>query len=50
MAEDVEKCEHGACKCASDEDSDYCSAYCEGAGESDITELKCECGHPACMA
>ncbi len=46
--DDREKCEHVICTCMADEDSDYCSAYCESAGDS--VELACNCGHPGCAA
>jgi hypothetical protein len=31
MAE-AKKCKHPPCECAAREGSDYCGAYCEGAG------------------
>jgi hypothetical protein len=46
---DTNKCAHPACKClvakggAYDK---YCSEHCAEAAE--ITELKCDCKHPAC--
>ncbi len=40
------KCEHPSCKCHAREGSDYCSAYCEGAGTT--LDIQCGCGHPAC--
>jgi hypothetical protein len=42
------KCAHPACKCVvrTDEFDDYCSARCRDAAE--LTELRCECGHPEC--
>jgi hypothetical protein len=48
MADDRETCDHGACNCAAGEGSDYCSPYCEAAGETDTTEIACDCGHPGC--
>lgn len=45
---DAEKCAHEGCNCAQAEDSDYCSPYCESAGEGELTELKCDCGHAGC--
>lgn len=44
---EVERCSHPGCHCARAEDSDYCSAYCEGAGD-DTTEIACGCGHQGC--
>ncbi|HVG19155.1 MAG TPA: hypothetical protein VNI02_08880 [Blastocatellia bacterium] len=47
--DDRETCDHSICNCTvTDDDSDYCSAYCETAGDS--TELACNCGHPGCAA
>lgn len=43
---DVKTCEHELCSCVVRGDSDYCSPYCEGAG--DTTEIACNCGHPGC--
>lgn len=40
------KCEHPACACPASADSDYCSTYCEGAG--DISDITCNCGHAHC--
>jgi hypothetical protein len=47
----TEKCAHESCVCLVPEDGEfgkYCSAHCEDA--KDITELKCDCGHAACIA
>ncbi len=42
-------CSHEMCDCAvTDNDSDYCSQYCEEADDQDITEIKCGCSHSAC--
>lgn len=41
-----EKCAHPPCNCTSSDESDYCSAYCENAGDTE--EIKCSCGHPNC--
>lgn len=46
MADEPKTCEHPLCSCAATEDSDYCSPYCETAG--DVTELACNCGHTGC--
>jgi hypothetical protein len=40
------KCAHASCTCPADEDSKYCSAYCEGKG-STVT-IDCDCGCPTC--
>ena len=40
------KCAHPSCKCQAEEDSKYCSPYCEAAG--DTTEIACNCGHSNC--
>jgi hypothetical protein len=44
--DDREKCEHSICSCTVAGDDDYCSPYCEAAG--DALELACNCGHPGC--
>ncbi len=46
MPEDVRKCAHPACNCQVDEDSKYCSQYCEDAGGT--MEISCNCGHQGC--
>ena len=46
MADDSKRCAHPGCNCPADEGSDYCSAYCEGAG--DFAEIRCKCGCPGC--
>lgn len=43
---DEKKCKHPSCTCAAKPDSDYCSMYCESAG--DTNEIGCNCGHPGC--
>ena len=47
---DVEnnKCGHDGCGCMVSNEEDYCSSYCESAGEGDVTDLKCDCGHSNC--
>ena len=47
MAE-VNRCEHNLCNCAIDDDAEYCSPQCESAGEQELTEMKCDCGHSTC--
>ena len=51
MANDREArvCEHPSCNClvSEESESDYCSSYCEGAG--DTTEIACGCGHAGCV-
>jgi hypothetical protein len=46
---DHNKCAHDGCNCSVSGDGPFgkfCSQHCEQAG--DITELKCDCGHPGC--
>jgi hypothetical protein len=48
---DADRCAHEACVCRVPDGSEfgeYCSAHCRDHG--DIAELRCECGHPGCMA
>ncbi len=47
MADD-NKCGHEICTCRADGDTGYCSAQCKMAADQDLTELKCDCGHPGC--
>jgi hypothetical protein len=45
----AEKCAHPACECQVEKGGQfgkYCSERCKIKG--DITELRCDCGHPAC--
>ncbi|HEU4766380.1 MAG TPA: hypothetical protein VFS77_03370, partial [Pyrinomonadaceae bacterium] len=47
MADDnVKTCKNPACTCPPQEGGKYCSASCEGSG--DTIELDCDCGHDAC--
>ena len=46
MKNNQDKCSHPACNCRAKEGSTYCSTYCET--KADVTEIVCECGHPAC--
>ena len=47
MADDKEKkCKNPACSCPPQPDGKYCSASCEGTG--DTIEIDCDCGHPEC--
>ncbi len=46
MAEETETCSNPPCGCAPSNDTKYCSAYCEGVG--DTIELDCDCGHDSC--
>lgn len=48
MANHGKTCKHSLCSCAVLDDSDYCSPYCETAG--DAVELACNCGHTGCAA
>lgn len=41
-------CAHPGCLCPADEGSDFCSAYCQGAGK-EKAEIICDCGCPPCM-
>jgi hypothetical protein len=45
---DNNKCAHEGCACLSTRDSEYCSSACESAGDADIVEIRCECGHQGC--
>ena len=40
------KCAHPACQCMTNEESKYCSTYCEDA--KDTIEIACNCGHAMC--
>ncbi len=45
----AEKCAHPSCECKVEKGGEYgkyCSKVCQM--KADITELRCECGHPAC--
>ncbi|MEJ7615420.1 MAG: hypothetical protein WKF30_00265 [Pyrinomonadaceae bacterium] len=47
MADDERKAgKHPGCNCTKAQESDYCSAYCEAAAETN--ETSCGCGHPGC--
>jgi hypothetical protein len=48
MPKGNEKCAHGPCQCAAEENSKYCSEYCEDAEDTGVTELMCGCAHAAC--
>jgi len=48
MADERNTCDHPGCNCAATGDSDYCSPYCQTAGDS--VELACNCGHEGCAA
>jgi hypothetical protein len=41
------KCANPTCNCVADAGAKYCSAHCEGVGNT--TELVCHCGHPGCV-
>lgn len=45
---DSNKCAHEGCSCKPMKDSKYCSTFCEDS--SDLTTLKCDCGHAGCEA
>jgi hypothetical protein len=46
MADDKNKCKNPTCTCAPQPGGKYCSASCEGTG--DTIELDCDCGHDEC--
>jgi len=39
-------CKNPACGCPAQPDGKYCSASCEGAGQT--IEIDCDCGHAEC--
>lgn len=41
-----QKCAHPSCGCPAVKDSDYCSTFCEGQGET--LDILCGCGHMGC--
>jgi len=41
-------CAHDPCRCSTSGDDEYCSDHCREAADQDITEITCDCGHPAC--
>jgi hypothetical protein len=45
MADEKVTCKNPVCGCAPN-DGKYCSASCEGTG--DTIEIDCDCGHEAC--
>jgi hypothetical protein len=45
---DKGKCANPECSCMAGPDSKYCSPACEGAEETDMTEIGCGCGHEVC--
>ncbi len=45
---DESKCAHDLCVCARAENSEYCSEHCKDAVDQDLTEIRCDCGHPNC--
>ena len=44
--EKTKECAHPSCNCTAAEDSDYCSAYCEGQAKT--PDIICGCGHAGC--
>ena len=46
MADEKKTCKNPVCGCPPS-DGDYCSASCEGTG--DTIELDCDCSHEACQ-
>jgi hypothetical protein len=46
------KCAYELCTCKVTGDGPwgtYCSALCQEAGDNDVTEVLCDCKHPACQ-
>jgi metallothionein len=43
---DSKKCAHPACACVAGQHDKYCSQSCKES--ADLTEIACQCGHPAC--
>jgi hypothetical protein len=39
-------CAHPGCDCQVDENTEYCSEYCEDA--STTSDASCQCGHAGC--
>ena len=39
-------CKNPPCSCPVEKKGDYCSATCQGTG--DTTQIDCDCGHPEC--
>ncbi len=46
MADETTTCKNPVCGCPPQEGGKYCSASCEGTG--DTIELDCDCGHDGC--
>jgi hypothetical protein len=46
MADEKDTCKNPVCSCPAPADGKYCSASCEGKGET--IELDCDCSHPEC--
>jgi hypothetical protein len=42
------KCAHAVCSCIAPENHKYCSQTCQDA--KSVTELVCQCDHPACSS
>jgi hypothetical protein len=43
---EVKTCGQAACNCPTEAGEKYCSASCEGSGQT--IQLDCDCGHDAC--
>ncbi len=48
MTDEVSKCGHNICTCTVGKGEKYCSEICREAGESDMTDILCDCGHSGC--
>jgi len=48
MADENNQCAHEGCVCATRDNEEFCSPQCEAADGQDVTEIKCDCGHPGC--
>lgn len=42
-------CGHELCNCLVEDDSAYCSLYCEEADEAEAVGSHCDCGHLGCV-
>ncbi len=42
----TKQCKHSGCNCTTTDGKDYCSDRCKDSKK--MTELTCQCNHPAC--